>query len=281
MLTNGGLLLGADDEAAGSAGAPSPGAFAFSITGNPTVVASAPTNSFYDQISGVVGPDDSTYWCGGGACDALTPPASGFHEKSGWPINPNGNGSATSDLALDVNNTGNLMILFGGWSCVDEEIYEGIYGGNNQQLVSVIPSTGGVAWTVNLPGPSAAQLNWQSNYGGLADATVGNSCPAIGTDGTVYVGNFDGLHAIDGATSAEKTGFPFLTGADDVLTAPAIGGDGTIFFGTAGGSFYAINPDGSLRFKVSAGGRIAGSPAIGPSGAVYFTADDGNLYAVQ
>ena len=67
----------------------------------------------------------------------------------------------------------------------------------------------------------------------------------------------------------------------DVLTAAAIGGDGTIFFGTADGTFYAIHPDGTLRFKLTAGGRIAGSPAIGPSGAVYFTADDGFLYAVK
>jgi outer membrane protein assembly factor BamB len=97
----------------------------------------------------------------------------------------------------------------------------------------------------------------------------------------VYVGNFDGLHALVGATGVEKAGFPFLTNQSVVLTAPAIGGDGTIFFGTADGSFYAVHPDGTLRFKVSASGRVAGSPAIGPTGVVYFVADDGLLYAVN
>jgi outer membrane protein assembly factor BamB len=170
------------------------------------------------------------------------------------------------------------MVLSGGWE-TNYQTFDGLAETNvPQQLFSVVPSTGAVAWTVNLPVASAAQQN--SGYGGVGDATVGNSCPAIATDGTVYVGNFDGLHAIVGATGAEKSGFPFAT-SSVVLTAPAIGGDGTIFFGTADGTFYAVNPDGSQRFTVHAGGRIAGSPAIGPDGTVYFTANDGYLYAVQ
>ena len=164
--------------------------------------------------------------------------------------------------------TGHLFILFAGWYVT----------GSSSQLVAVDPSTAQIVWIHNLPPPSLAQQ--EPNYIGIEDATVGNSCPALGTDGTVYVGNFDGLHAINGVTGVEQPGFPFLT-TSDVLTAPAIGGDGTIFFGTADGTFYAVHPDGTLRFKLPAGGRIAGSPAIGPNGAVYFTADDGNLYAVK
>ena len=202
-----------------------------------------------------------------------------FKMATGWPTTPGNTQSSTSDLALDEFFTGNLMVLMGGWVAN----YQTITGmpdlSTSQELLSVVPSTGKVAWTFKLPAPNAAQK--ESNYGGFGDATVGNSCPAIGTDGTVYVGNFDGLHAINGTTGVENAGWPFLTSGDDVLTAPAIGGDGTIFFGTAGGTFYAVTPAGALRFKVSAGGRIAGSPAIGPNGNVYFTANDGNLYAVQ
>jgi outer membrane protein assembly factor BamB len=263
MLTNGGLLLGADEVA---------GAFAFTINANGTfaVADTAAVRADYDQLSAVVGANDATYWCGGGLCTAVSPPPA-FGIVSGWPITPGNTTSSTSDLALDEINTGNLMILMGGWS-VD-------VGSGSQQLISVNPATGATVWSLTLPPASAAQQN--PIYIGFADATTGNSCPAIGSDGTVYVGNFDGLHAVDGTTGKETiAGFPFPT-SSDVLTAPAIGGDGTIFIGTADGTFYAVNPNGTQRFKLTAGGRIAGSPAIGPSGAVYFTADDGFLYAVN
>jgi outer membrane protein assembly factor BamB len=281
MLTNGGLLLGSDDGF---------GAFGFQINANGSfqvAVEQAMGYSKYqggDQISAVVGPDDSTYWCGGEICTALSPPGAGFAIEWGPVDAANGN-SAASDLALDESFTGDLMILVGGWK------YDtGGPGTGSQSLVAMEPQTGTVVWTATLPPPAAAQQ--EPVYFGIGDATVGNSCPAIGSDGTVYVGNFDGLHAFTftgtgaGVTGTEKNGTdgspPFFpTGADDILTAPAIGGDGTIFFGTAGGKFYAVNPDGSLRFQLTAGGRIAGSPAIGPSGAVYFTADDGYLYAVN
>jgi PQQ-like domain len=262
MLTNGGLLLGADEAA---------GAFAFQIAGsNVDVAYTGSITADYDQISAVVGPDDSTYWCGGGLCYALSPPDAGFAVRSGWPINLGTTDAATSDLAFDELFTGNLMILIGAW---EAELNSG-----SQMLYSINPQTAATNWTFTLPAASAAQQS--VTYLGFAEATTGNSCPAIGSDGTVYVGNFDGLHAINGATGTEKSGFPFLT-SSDVLTAPAIGGDGTIFIGTADGTFYAVNPNGTQRFKLSAGGRIAGSPAIGPSGAVYFTANDGNLYCVN
>ena len=252
-----------------------PGAFAFQINTNGTLTVAASSQivdtGFGDQISGVVGPTDVTYWCEVGTCHALSPVTSGFTELPGWPITPNNTESAAADLALDEFVTGNLMMLLGGWSLFE--------GDQAQQLVSINPTTGATVWSKTLPSPNAAQLDM--SYSGLGNASVGNSCPAIATDGTVYVGNFDGLHAVVGATGAEKAGWPFSTSSDDVLTAPAIGGDGTIFFGTAGGAFYAVTPAGALRFKVSAGGRVAGSPAIGPDGTVYFTADDGNLYAVK
>ncbi len=274
MLTNGGLLLGADDASNNGTGA---GAFAYKINadGSLTVAAQSAMTSSYDQISAVVGPDDTTYWCAGSDCTAMSPPASGMTPIPSWStaaVGGLGNTppSANSDLALDVGFTGNLMILFGGMMPS---------GTGAQQLISLNPQTVQIAWTLNLPPPSAAQQ--AMTFLGIADSTDGNACPAIGADGTVYVGNFDGLHAVDGATGVEKPGFPFLTNGSDVLTAPAIGGDGTVFFGTADGTFYAVHPDGSLRFKLSAGGRIAGSPAIGPNGAVYFTANDGNLYAVN
>jgi outer membrane protein assembly factor BamB len=62
---------------------------------------------------------------------------------------------------------------------------------------------------------------------------------------------------------------------------PAIGADGTVYFGTKDGTFYALNPDGTLRFQLKAGGQISSAPAIANDGSVYFVADDGFLYAIH
>jgi outer membrane protein assembly factor BamB len=44
---------------------------------------------------------------------------------------------------------------------------------------------------------------------------------------------------------------------------------------------YAVNRDGTLRFKITTGGQISSSPAIASDGTVYFVSDDGHLYAIK
>jgi outer membrane protein assembly factor BamB len=105
----------------------------------------------------------------------------------------------------------------------------------------------------------------------------GNSPPAIGADGTVYVGNSDGMRAVTGATGTVNWFYPTPS---IVTSAPSVGGDGTIFFGSQDGTFYALKPDGTLRFKLAAGSEIACNPAIAGDGTVYFTAN-GELYQVK
>ena len=39
------------------------------------------------------------------------------------------------------------------------------------------------------------------------------------------------------------------------------------------GTLYALNPDGTLRWKFATGGNIESSPAIGEDGTIYFAAD--------
>jgi hypothetical protein len=65
------------------------------------------------------------------------------------------------------------------------------------------------------------------------------SSPAIGADGTVYLGAVfdDKLYALDGKTGAKK--WEFKTGYD-VTSSPAIGTDGTVYVG-ASEKFYALN----------------------------------------
>lgn len=134
------------------------------------------------------------------------------------------------------------------------------------------------------------------------------SSPAIGPDGTIYVGSWDkNLYAIKG-DGTQKWVFP--TG-DKIWASPAIGSDGTIYIGSTDGYLYAINPDGSLRWSfqtsittssavIGADGTIcvgegpfnaispdgqlkwslpvwsSASPAIGSNGDIFVT--DTNLY---
>ena len=67
------------------------------------------------------------------------------------------------------------------------------------------------------------------------------SSPAIGSDGTVYVGSIDRkLYAINGKTGGKL--WEFETGKD-VFSSPAIGSDGTVYVGSWDNKIYAIKTD--------------------------------------
>jgi len=67
------------------------------------------------------------------------------------------------------------------------------------------------------------------------------SSPAIGSDGTVYVGSYDKkLYALSGK-SGDKL-WEFETGGS-VVSSPAIGPDGTVYVGSADKKLYAIKTD--------------------------------------
>jgi outer membrane protein assembly factor BamB len=123
-----------------------------------------------------------------------------------------------------------------------------------------------VAWTYTSP-PDAPSFYSQS------------SSPAIGVDGTVYVGsNVSCVVALDGALGLVK--WSFSTGSS-VQSSPAIGADGTVYFGSNDFFFYALDgTTGTLKWSFLTGGEVASSPAIGNDGTVYFGSADGILYAL-
>jgi len=101
------------------------------------------------------------------------------------------------------------------------------------------------------------------------------SSPAIGADGTIYVGS-DKLYAIN-PNGTKK--WAYATG-DYINSSPAIGADGKIYVGSNDRNLYAINPDGTQKWVIATGGPIASSPAIGADGTVYVGSDDKKLYAI-
>jgi outer membrane protein assembly factor BamB/subtilisin family serine protease len=111
--------------------------------------------------------------------------------------------------------------------------------------------------------------------------------PAVGADGTVYVGSNDNsLYAFGpgGTVKWSHAG----QGIFDT-SAAAVGPDGTIYAGNYDGSVYALNPDGSSKWtyavpgaagSAASGNSVTSSPAIGSDGTLYVHSSDGKLYAL-
>ena len=128
------------------------------------------------------------------------------------------------------------------------------------------------------------QTRWQTFTPGYV-----TSSPALGSDGTVYVGSFDHrLYALDPATGQVR--WSFLTDGH-IYSSPALGsGPGgetsAIYIGSADGSVYAIDPSGRLLWRYDTGDPIRSSPVVGrkPRGGgqiVYVGSSSGKLYALD
>ena len=132
------------------------------------------------------------------------------------------------------------------------------HGGEGEATVSVIVTPAGQE---RLPGEVVWTFPMQS-------ATA--SSPAIGTDGTVYVGSGASdkkVFALDGTTGAEKWEFP--TG-DSVPYAVAVGVDGTVYAVSADQRLYALDgATGHKRWEFSNGTPLVADPVVGRDGKVY------------
>ena len=64
-----------------------------------------------------------------------------------------------------------------------------------------------------------------------------------------------------------------------IFSTPVISGDGTIYVGSADRTFYALNADGTERWKLQTGEIIDSSALLDDKGRVYFGSGDGHLYA--
>ncbi|HEY2749012.1 MAG TPA: PQQ-binding-like beta-propeller repeat protein [Polyangia bacterium] len=118
------------------------------------------------------------------------------------------------------------------------------------------------------------KLKWKFSPG----VTHCASTPAVGLDGTVYVGcHDDALYAI-GADGTKRWDF---RAGDDIDSSPSVTADGVVYVGSDDHKLYALGPGGALRWAVVTGGPIRGSPAVAADGTVYVGSFDGALYAVK
>src|SRR5262249_46094927 len=103
-------------------------------------------------------------------------------------------------------------------------------------------------------GPQMPHLRWASALGAI------ESSPAIGSDGTIYVGSTDGtLYAVTPTGTPKWT---FATG-NAISSSPALGRDGTLYLyvGGTGHTLYAVTPTGTLQWAFAPeSGRSAAAP---------------------
>lgn len=137
---------------------------------------------------------------------------------------------------------------------------------------------------------------WHYQTGGNVE-----SSPVLAADRTVYVGSHDGnFYALnaDGGLKWTFTATHFEGGATktnswDTNSTPttvevpspigstaAVGKDGTIYFGSYGGTFYALNPDGTKKWDIATGGQIFSCPVIDSEGTLYFGSLGERLYGI-
>ncbi|MFA2692407.1 outer membrane protein assembly factor BamB family protein [Bacillus mycoides] len=124
----------------------------------------------------------------------------------------------------------------------------------------------GYNWNKNSPyaGTETGKVKWEYK---LYKKDGGNQFfsapPAIGSDGTIYIGNFNKkLYAFNKNGSIKWV-------KDDIANSdisPIIGEDGTIY--VAYGKLTALNPDGSIKWQVK-DAQAANTPIIDSEGTVY------------
>jgi outer membrane protein assembly factor BamB len=97
------------------------------------------------------------------------------------------------------------------------------------------------------------------------------STPVINNNGIIYFGGgYNGIPWYLYAVYPNGTLYwKYKTDGAMLGSSPAIAEDGTIYVGSWDDHLYAINPDGTKKWRTGSGGSIASSPAIAKDGTIY------------
>ena len=125
---------------------------------------------------------------------------------------------------------------------------------------------------------ATGQILWE-NFVNLFELRFASS-PCIGTDGSLYVGSYDGhLYAFNSMNGAPL--WSFAAGAP-IESSPALGVNGILYFGCDDGKVYAVlAATGELVWTYSTGDQVQSSPSISPDGTVYICSNDHKVYALD
>jgi len=130
-------------------------------------------------------------------------------------------------------------------------------------------------YAIDIEGTIIWKYTFISKCWNIASYAVENSSPAIGNDGTIYIGNGNDLYAINPDGTSK---WIFKTG-EHISSSPVIGSDGTIYVGSEDKYFFAINPnDGLLKWHFQTDDKINSTAVIGVDEIIYI-ASGNMLYA--
>jgi outer membrane protein assembly factor BamB len=178
------------------------------------------------------------------------------------------------------------------------EVPDPIFGNSDIQSSAAIAPDGtayiglhsGTLFALRDPAGAGNQLAARWNFHPIGGSSW-HATPAIGRDGTVYVGfstnngtpDAQGaLYALLAPTSGIE---PHVLWSVDLgpgrqTSSPTLGPDGSIYALGGNGRLSAIAPDGRLRWTAQTGPTLKSSPALGRDGTVYVPSMNGKLYAV-
>lgn len=140
---------------------------------------------------------------------------------------------------------------------------------------------------------SEGSQKWAFEFGPLFDPfiythespiAVSISSPAIGANGTIYIGSAlsseaDALLALD---RQGKRKWIFDIGKRSPLVSPpALGADGTVYFHSGDTYLYAVGSNGQLKWKSPLESSTPSTLAVGFDGTIFVGSSDGHLSAVK
>jgi len=214
-----------------------------------------------------VGPNSSTVWVGTGTGIKR------FDGNSEWTnfAGEKGNGIELSGQfinALAINSRGEAWIgTEYGLVMRSVTLNTGAYG-----TASSTSPCGGVSGSECMIIPDGS-LKWSYQTGNWI-----GSKPAIGKDGTIYIGNY--ANKVNALNPNGSLKWSYQTGGP-VWSSPVIGADGTVYVGNDDNKVYAFNPNGSLKWNYETENWVESTPAIGADGTVYVGSNDNKVYALN
>lgn len=142
------------------------------------------------------------------------------------------------------------------------------------------------------PGPTGYTPRWSYPIFDRPDALIDSAC-ALTSDGHLVVPGGDGyLHGLDAATGFPRWTFRASAAEDRQRTGVVVGSfegnvqvgpDRALYAGSDDGAMYALNPDGTRRWRLQTGMMVWSSPAIDPINGDWlaFGSLDGHVYLVE
>jgi outer membrane protein assembly factor BamB len=156
-------------------------------------------------------------------------------------------------------------------------------GGNAQSGIA-IDSDGTIIAVVDLGGSSGAVFavnpDGTEKWGISVTGRISVCAPAI-ANGTIYVGTKEGNNLLALSVSNGSQVWSFDTPGAILNSSPAVDINGVIYFGSWDNHVYAVNPDGTLKYRFDTGADVWSSPAIGLDGTIYVGGYDNKLHALE